>query len=83
VLRGGRRADDDKLHQHVPGMLARQRIADVDAVTHAEIDRDVGQQIKLVRACGRLVLAEIDIVQRPRRDWRERRRFPRRGFETA
>jgi len=27
-------------------MLARQRIADVDAVTHAEIDRDVGKQLK-------------------------------------
>ena len=53
-----------QLHQHVPGMPARQRIADVDAVTHAEIDGDVGQQLETGEGAGGLVLRDRQQLQR-------------------
>ena len=44
-----------------------KRIADVDAVTQAEIDRDIGQQFEAGEAAGRLVLRDREQLERLRR----------------
>ena len=53
-----------QLHQHVPGMRLGKRIADVDAVAHAELDGDVGKQLETGEAAGGLVARDRQQLQR-------------------
>ena len=58
--------DDDNSISTYQGCLLVKRIADVDAVTNAEIDRDVGQQFEAGQAAGRLVLRDRQQLERLR-----------------
>ena len=84
VARASSRGDDSSISTY-QGCLLGQRIADVDAVTDREIDRDLGEQLEAGQAAGSLVLRNRQQLQRiaPATSGRQRRSRPRAASETV